>query len=254
MGQAVTLTVEDGLGIMRMGREHGNAINKELADDLIAAIREAEATAGIRGVLFAASGKLFCPGLDLRELIELDRDGMRAFLESFGGCFRELYSFPKPLVAAMHGHAIAGGYLLSLTADWRILRQGAQVGLAEIKVGVPFPYGIAEILRTSVPTACLTNVALLGTNYLDGEALEAGLVHEVHPAEGFEDYCRQRLVELAAKDAKAFAISKRYLRAATIERVRSAEPRHDDEFLDSWFSEATQERMADLVKSLRQAG
>lgn len=254
MGQAVTLTVDDGLGIMRMAREHGNAINKELADGLIAAVRQADAADEIRGVLFAASGKLFCPGLDLRELIELDREGMRAFLESFSGCFRELYSFSKPLVAAMHGHAIAGGYLLSLTADWRILRQGAQVGLAEIKVGVPFPYGIAEILRSSVPTACLSNVALLGTNYLDSEALEAGLVHEVHAAEGFEDYCRQRLVEMAAKDAKAFAISKSYLRAATIERVASADSRHDDEFLDSWFSEATQARMADLVKSLHQAG
>jgi enoyl-CoA hydratase len=239
---------------MRIGREHGNAINKELADGLISAIREAEAADGVRGVLFAAAGKLFCPGLDLRELIELDRAGMRAFLESFNGCFRELYAFSKPLVAAMHGHAIAGGYLLSLTADWRILRQGAQVGLAEIKVGVPFPYGIAQILRASVPAAALTKVALLGTNYLDGEALEAGLVHEVHPADGFEDYCRQRLVEMAAKDARAFAISKRYLRAATIERVASAEARNDDEFLESWFSEETQRRMTDLVESLRQAG
>jgi enoyl-CoA hydratase len=239
---------------MRIGREHGNAINKELADGLIAAVREADSNDEVRGVLFAASGKLFCPGLDLRELIELDREGMRGFLESFNACFRELYSFSKPLVASMHGHAIAGGYLLTLTADWRILKQGAQVGLAEIKVGVPFPYGIAAILRASVPAACLTNVALLGTNYLDKEALESGLVHEVHRADGFEEYCRQRLVEMAAKDAKAFAISKRYLRAATIERVRAVDSRHDDEFLDSWFSAATQERIADLVKGLRQAG
>ena len=202
--------------------------------------------------MFAASGKLFSPGLDVRELIDLDRAGMRAFLESFNAAFLELYSFSKPMVAAMHGHAIAGGFLLTLTSDRRILKQGTQVGLAEIKVGVPFPFGIAMILRDAVPRACLEEVALLGRNYLDREALQAGLVHELLEAEQFEESCRRRLAEMAAKDPKAFAISKRYLRSQTIERIKAAGSRYDDEWLDSWFSPATQERIKDLVRGLRQ--
>lgn len=252
MAQPVSLEIEDGLGIMRIARQHGNAINRELAEDLMTAIREAEAKADLRGLLFAASGKLFSPGLDLQELIDLDRAGMKAFLESFNAAFLELYSFSKPMVAAIQGHAIAGGFLLTLAADWRILKQGAQVGLAEIKVGVPFPFGIAMILRDAVPRACLTEVALLGRNYLDREALQAGLVHELLEAEQFEENCRRRLVEIAAKDPKAYAISKRYLRSSGLERMRAAGSRYDDEWLDSWFSPATQERIRDLVQGLRQ--
>lgn len=252
MAQPVTLEIEDGLGIMRIAREHGNAINRELSEGLIGAIREAEASDELRGLLFAASGKLFSPGLDLRELIDLDRSGMKSFLESFNAAFLEMYSFSKPMVAAMHGHAIAGGFLLTLTADWRILKQGAQVGLAEIKVGVPFPFGIAMILKDAVPRACLAEVALLGKNYLDREALAAGLVHELLEAEQFEEHCRRRLAAMAAKDRKAYAVSKRYLRSQTIERIAAAGNRYDDEWLDSWFSPATQERIKDLVQGLRQ--
>jgi len=252
VAQPVKLEIEDGLGIMRIAREHGNAINRDLVEGLICAIREAEASDELRGLLFAASGKLFSPGLDVRELIDLDRAGMRAFLESFNAAFLALYSFSKPMVAAMHGHAIAGGFLLTMTSDRRILKQGAQVGLAEIKVGVPFPFGIAMILRDTVPRACLAEVALLGKNYLDREALQAGLVHELLEAERFEENCRRRLAEMAAKDRKAFAISKRYLRSQTIERIKAAGSRYDDEWLDSWFSPATQERIKDLVRGLRQ--
>jgi enoyl-CoA hydratase len=252
VAQPVTLEIDDGLGTMRIAREHGNAINRELSEGLVAAVREAESNAELRGLLFAASGKLFSPGLDLRELIELDRRGMRAFLESFNSAFLELYRFSKPMVAAIQGHAIAGGFLLTLTADWRILRQGAQVGLAEIKVGVPFPFGIAMILRDSIPRACLTEVALLGRNYLDREALESGLVHELLETERFEENCGRRLAEMSAKDSMAFATSKRYLRSRTLERVQTAGGRYDDEFLDSWFSPATQERIRDLVRGLRQ--
>ena len=252
MAQPVTLEIEDGLGIMRISRGHGNAINRDLAEGLAGAIREAEANDTLRGLLFAASGKLFSPGLDLRELIELDRTGMKEFLDSFNAAFVELHSFSKPMVAAMHGHAIAGGFLLTLTADWRILKQGAQVGLAEIKVGVPFPFAIALILRDAVPRACLEEVALLGKNYLDHEALQAGLVNELLEAEKFEESCKRRLAAMAAKDPKAFAISKRYLRSRTTDRIRTAGSRHDDEWLDSWFSPATQERIRDLVEGLRQ--
>jgi enoyl-CoA hydratase len=250
VAQPVTLDTEDGLGIMRISREHGNAINRDLAEGLSGAIREAEASDRLRGLLFAASGKLFSPGLDLQELIELDRGGMRAFLNSFNGAFLDLFSFSKPMVAAIHGHAIAGGFLMTLAADWRILKQGAQVGLAEIKVGVPFPYAIALILQEAVPRSCLAEVALLGRNYIDSEALETGLVHELCEAGSFEEDCRRRLAELAAKDPKAYAVSKRYLRSRTIDRIRAAGGRHDDEWLDAWFSPATQERIKDLVEGL----
>ena len=251
MARTVEVTYEDGLAILRIGRDHGNAINGELAAELMGAVHEAEEDPRIRGALLAGSGKLFSPGLDLQELIELDRSGMRSFLHRFSACMLRLYSFSKPLVAAIHGHAIAGGFLLTLTADWRVLRQGAKVGLAEIRVGVPFPFGVAMILRDAVPRAELARVALFGKDWTDTEALEAGLVHEVRPEEGFEPYCRQRLDELASKDPTAFAVSKRYLRSSTSERIRANDPQFTEDFLNSWFEPGTQERIRKVVAGLR---
>jgi enoyl-CoA hydratase len=251
VGRTVEVTVEDGLAILRIGRDHGNAINGELAGELMGAVHEAAEDPQIRGALLAASGKLFSPGLDLQELIELDRPGMQRFLHRFSACMLMLYTFSKPLVAAIHGHAIAGGFLLTLTADWRVLCQGAKVGLAEIRVGVPFPFGVAMILRDAVPRTQLTRVALFGRDWTESEALEAGLVHEVQPENGFEPYCRQRLEELASKDPRAFAISKRYLRSSTVERIRAHDPQFTEDFLNSWFEPGTQERIKQVVAGLR---
>ena len=252
MFRTVTLSTEQGLATLRLQREHGNAINPQLVEDLLTALRRLEADDEARGVLLAASGKLFSPGLDLQELSELDRPMMERFLHRFNECILSLYTFSKPMVAAMHGHAIAGGCVLSLTADWRILRDNALVGLNEVKVGVPFPFGVAMILRESVSSTHLEEVALFGHNYRGAEALAAGLVHEVRPEEGFEEHCIERLEELAGKDPQAFALTKRYLRQATVERIRANDPRLAAEFLDRWFSPETRERVGAIVAQLRE--
>jgi len=246
----LTLNVDQGLATMCIAREHGNAINGALVDDLTAACRQAEEDEEIRGLLLAASGKLFCPGLDLQELIELDRPAMVDFLDRFNRCILTLYRFPKPMVARMHGHAIAGGSVLALTADWRVLSEGAKVGLNEVRVGVPFPYGVSMILREAA-TARVEEVALFGRNYQGAEAVATGLVHEIHAAEGFDDHCRMRLRELMDKDSRAFSITKRYLRSPTVDRIVDHEQAVAHEFIDSWFSPTTQERLHGIASELR---
>ena len=249
MAKTLTWDVDQGLATICIAREHGNAINGELVDDLTAACRQAEEDAQIRGLMLAASGKLFCPGLDLQELIELDRTDMRDFLDRFNRCILALYRFPKPMVARMHGHAIAGGCVLALTADWRVLREGALVGLNEVRVGVPFPYGVAMILREAA-TARVEEVALFGRNYQGADAVAAGLVHEIAGTD-FDDHCRTRLEELMDKDGQAFSITKRYLRSPTVDRILNHEEVMAHEFIDSWFSPTTQERLQGIAKELR---
>jgi enoyl-CoA hydratase len=251
MAQAVTLTIDEGLASLRLGRAHGNAINEELVRDLTQACAEIEGHAGIRGVLLAAQGKLFCPGLDLQELVELDRDAMHAFTVRFNACVLALYRLSRPVVAALHGHAVAGGCVLGLTADWRVLAEGALVGLNEVRVGVPFPWGVAMLLKASVPHTRLEEVALFGRNYSGPEAIEAGLVHEVQPVAGFEGYCLQRLAELAGKEANALAVTKRYLRRATAESMRAGDAELTHEFVDSWFRPETRQRVMEVVERLR---
>jgi len=251
VGPAVRLTITDGIGVIRLSREHGNAINEQLVDDLSAACGEIAADDRIRGVLLAADGRLFCPGLDLQELVELDRAALERFVHDFVRCVAESYALTKPMVAAIHGHAVAGGYVLTLAADWRVLREGARVGLNEVQVGVPLPFGVSMILRESVPRLHLEQVALLGKNYASAEALEAGLVHEVHPGPDFEEHCLERLREFLTRDLTAMTITKRYLRSSVVERIREHDSRLVPEFLDAWFRPETRTRVRAIVDSLR---
>jgi enoyl-CoA hydratase len=251
---SVTWTVHDGLATIRLGREHGNAINGALTEDLLRCARETASDPSVRGAILAASGKIFCPGLDLQDLFDLDRPSVAAFMSRFRECLLALYTYPKPLVAALGGHALAGGCILALTADWRVLRRGALVGLNEIRVGLPLPYGVAHVLRASVHPNRLEEVALLGRNYTNDDAVATGLVHEVRDESGFEEHCAARLEGFASKDPDAFARTKTYLRSATVERIVQGDAERLGEFLDCWFSETTRRRVAEMVADLRRRG
>ena len=254
MSRPVSTVVDEGLATVRLAREHGNAIDADMVEGLRAACGELAVDPGVRGVMLAGGRSLFCPGLDLRELIHYDRAAMEAFMADFSAAVLSLFTLPKPLLAALEGHALAGGCLLAVTADRRILRRGRRVGLNAIRVGLPLPFGMALILREAVHSSRLEEAALLGRNYSDEQAVEAGIVHELHEAEGFEQYCLDQLERMASKEPAAFATTKRYLRSATVERIRAHDARHRGEFLDCWFAAPTRRRMQQMVDELERKG
>lgn len=243
------------LAVLRLDKPRGNAID----DGLAGALLDAAATLGrddaVDGILLAsAHPKLFCPGLDLLALVDFDRAAMERFMLRFATAVWTLYGLEKPVVAAVNGAAVAGGCILALTADHRVLRRGAPIGLNEVKVGVPLPWSVTVLLRASVPASALGRIALLGRNFTDDEALAAGLADEVASADGFEAACLARLAEFTEKDARALATTKRWLREPMIEDMKEHEPERVRVFLDGWFSPATQQRIRATVASLSKKG
>jgi enoyl-CoA hydratase/carnithine racemase len=241
----------DGQLMLTLDKARGNAMNPALIEELLDAAREAAEAESVRGVLLAsARPKLFCPGLDLVELFELERPAMRAFMLRFAEAMWTLFALPKPVVAAVSGHAIAGGCILALTADWRVLAPGAQIGLNEVKIGVPLPWSVALLLRyTAAPTAC-SEVALLGRNFEGDAALRAGLADELAAPEDFRDACLRRLAEFTEKDLHAFARTKAYLRGDTVAAMKAREAELLGEWLDGWFAPGTRERIRGIVEGL----
>jgi len=248
------ISSRDGLRTIRLSREHGNAINGALLEALRMAYDEAAADDAVRGLLLASTGKLFCPGLDLKELSVLDRPAMEEFLHLFQGTLLVMYGVGKPVVAAVDGAALAGGCVLALTADWRVLRAGSPIGLNEVKIGVPLPWGVTQILRDSAARSRIEEVALFGRNYADEDAVRAGLAHEIAGPSEVEARGIERLAEFAEKDPAAFATTKRYLRIEVIEKMRERDHRYASEFLDGWFSEGTRRRLAGILESLERKG
>ena len=248
----VRLEAQGPLTVLRLDKPRANAIDEPLVDELREAVRALGADESVRGVLLAsAHPKVFCPGLDLRTLIDYERDDMKRFMLRFAEAVWALYGLQKPVVAAVAGHAVAGGCILALTADHRVLRKGgAEMGLNEVRIGLPLPWSVSVLLRTSVPAASLSRVALLGKNFADEEARAAGLADELADAEGFEQRCLERLAEYAEKDALAFGTTKTYLRAPALATMEAHEEARISDFLDGWFSEPTRKRMREMVDAL----
>jgi len=239
------------LAILRLDKARGNAIDEELLRALGAACAELGRDGGLRGVLLAsAHPKLFCPGLDLVTLVGYDRAAMERFMSAFSESVRALFALERPVVAAISGHAVAGGCILALAADMRLLRRGAQIGLNEVKVGVPLPWDVTVLLRHSVAPSALTRVALLGRNFQDAEALAVGLADAVLEPDGFEGQCLERLSEFVDKHPGAVAATKRSLRAPALAEMRAREAELRGEWLDAWFSKETRERIQQIVAGL----
>lgn len=237
---------------LRLDKGRGNSIDEPLVRELTQAARDLGADPSVGGVLLlSAHPKLFCPGLDLVTLIELDRGAMERFMLLFAEMLWALYGLPKPMVAGVNGHAVAGGCVLALTADHRVLRRGgAQIGLNEVRVGLPLPWSVSELLRASVPPNALGQVALLGRNFADEDALRVGLADELADAAGFEDHCLLRLEEFTEKDAYAVVTTKTALRHDILERMKAHERERMSGWLDGWFSEPTRARMRELTANL----
>ena len=251
----VTIERQGRLAVLRLAKARGNAIDEPLVEELARAAAEAASDPGVRGVLLAsAHPKLFCPGLDLVALAEYDRSSMERFMMSFAVAVWGLYGLAKPVVAAIGGAAVAGGCILALTADHRVLKRGAPIGLNEVKVGVPLPWSVTRLLRATVHPTALSRIALLGRNFTDAEALEAGLADELAAAEGFEAACLARLEEYADKDPLALATTKAWLREGVLAEMMAHETERLGGFLDGWFSEGTQERIRAIVAALQSKG
>jgi enoyl-CoA hydratase len=248
----IRLDRDGPIALLRLDKARGNAIDEPLCLELIRVARELDSDDSVRGVFFgSAHPKLFCPGLDLVTLIEYDRPALERFMRVFTEAVWALYALKKPVLAGVSGHAVAGGCILALTADYRILRRGGvQIGLNELRVGVPLPWSVALLLKASVPPPALVTIALLGSSPTDEQAVQVGLVHGLADSENFFATCLEKLREFADRDPRAFALTKSYLRLDVLSGMKAHEADEADQWLDCWFSTPTQDRIRKIVSSL----
>jgi Delta3-Delta2-enoyl-CoA isomerase len=249
-----TIRVErqGSLSILRLDKTRGNAIDDALLEDMARWIVEATRDDQLRGVLLAsAHPKLFCPGLDLVSLVDRDREAMRDFMNRFATVLWGLFGLLKPVVAAINGPAVAGGCILAMAADARVIARGAPIGLNEVKIGVPLPWSVVILLKSTVPPTSLAEVALLGRNFDGDEAVRVGLADAVVERDQLEAAALARLQEFAEKDALAFGATKGWLRSQTVATMKAHETETADVWLDAWFSAPTRERLRHMVEALR---
>ncbi len=235
------------VAIARVVRGKGNALNLELLEAFDRSLRTLEASAA-RAVVVTGQGSVFGAGVDLPELVGGGEAYVRKFVPLLSEVFERLAKFPKPIVAAVNGHAIAGGCILALACDQRIVARGkARIGLTEVLVGVPFPAWALEIARFATPPEHFQTLILTGRTWGADEALMRGLVDEVVDAEQLETRALSVAEELGALLPETFAATKLAVRRPLFEAV-AASMANDSAVVNAWTSPEVAQRMRSFIE------
>lgn len=241
----------DAILELRLARPPVNALNPDLVRSLRTAVESAPAD-GARGLVLSGSPGLFSAGLDVPHLLQLDRDAFRAFWNDFFGLCAALARSPVPVAAAITGHAPAGGAVLSIMCDYRVMARGTfRIGLNEVQVGLCVPECIQAALRRLVGAYRAERLMVVGAMPESAQAEAIGLVDELVDTDVVVPRALAWLGELLNLPPRAMAETRRLARAdiAAIFADPGALPVED--FLDGWFAPEAQAVLHALVARLK---
>ena len=221
-----------------------NSLSTAVMQDVVRNVREA---AG-RPVLVVGAGDAFSAGLNLKEVASLDAGGMERFLHLLDEMIDALFDYAAPMVACVNGHAIAGGCVIALCADVRVVVDDPKVriGMNEVALGLEFPPKIMKLARHRLARHQVERVLLEAGLYAPRRAVELGLVDEV----AVDPLARARVVldALAAHPGPIYAATKRTLRAGALALAEADRRYFRDEVLPRWTAPAVKEKVLATLK------
>lgn len=239
------------LTILRMQAGKANAMSPDTVRRL-ATLCEQVAASDARALVITGDGRSFSAGLALPQLIDLDRPTMRTFMAEFKLAMLRVFAMPMPVVAAIDGHAIAGGCVLATQCDVRIAAdRPLKIGVNEVQLGIGLPALVIETLRLLLPASSLVPVALAGGLFEPREALALGLLDEVIAPEQLLARACERARELAAVPKVAYAQVKLAWRQPIVDAIERSDEALAEQWLDTWFSAEAQVRLRAIVERLR---
>jgi enoyl-CoA hydratase/carnithine racemase len=250
----IDINLKDGIAVVVMDHGKVNALDSEFCEALATSFSELRKT-DARAVVLIGQGKIFSAGVDLKRLSEGGADYIRQFLPTLHRLYDAVFFHPRPVVAAINGHAIAGGAVLACCADRRIMaRNSGRIGVTEILVGVPFPALAFEIVRFAVPPRYLTEFTLTGATYETDIALQRGWVDELAEPDDLLDDALAVARELAMLSPPAFAQTKLQIRQHVGERLQRSGEATDKAVSEIWAAPSTLTYIRDYVaRTLRKA-
>jgi enoyl-CoA hydratase/carnithine racemase len=241
---------EQNIILAKLDRGITNAINLELINTLNDLIKKVKQNSEINGlVLSSVNEKFFSIGFDIPELFKLEKKDFSIFYKAFNRLCIELYTLPKPLIAALCGHAVAGGCIIALCCDYRYIASGrTKMGLNEIKLGVPIPYPVDCILRQVVGFRSAREITDSGDFYEADTLLRMGMVDEVLPQGKVQTQAIDRVALLGRHPQDAFAMIKKSRTESIVAQIQSKLEEKEEAFLEKWYAQETRMRLKDAMK------
>ncbi len=238
----MTVEVVDGVSTVRLDHPPVNALDLHLLDEVVSTMR------GLDGpVVITGAGRCFSAGVDLPKIVEGGAEYTDRFMTALSAAFLVVFDHPAPVVAAINGHAIAGGCVFAMAADIRLMSAGT-IGLTELAVGAMFPMAALEICRHAMGTS--TTQAALGAGTVDvATAAALGWVDEVVTADELLPRATALARELGEYSPAVYAMTKEQLHRPARTAI-DAGADTDAVVRASWMSDQTHARIAAYMKSL----
>lgn len=243
----IEITRQGDVALVRLVHGKANALDLEFCSVIAARFSELRSTSE-RAIMLTGQGRMFSAGVDLPRLIAGGADYVKQFLPALHKLYDTVFHHPKPVVAAVNGHAIAGGCVLACCADRRIgVRDGGRIGVTELLVGVPFPAMAFEVMRFATPPAFFPEVILGGATYPPEVALARRLIDELVEPAALLDAAMAAAKTLAALPPATFALTKSQIRQPLIDRMAKDGARVDALAEQIWTSPDTLAHVRDFV-------
>ncbi|HIJ56964.1 MAG TPA: enoyl-CoA hydratase/isomerase family protein [Deltaproteobacteria bacterium] len=247
----VNTSEKDGIVTLSLNRGKVNPLNGGVVEEILSCLNALEGDSAVKAVILTGQGKFFSFGFDVPELLTYSREAFSDFLTKFTNLYSYMFLYPKPIIAALNGHTIAGGCMLALACDRRIMISGkSKISLNEVDLGVPVFTGITEILRFCVGSRNATEILYSGTLYSPEQAYSLGLVDEVVSTDDLTGEANKAASDLANKPWPAFNGIKSLLRKPILQDIEQREKASIMKFVDIWYSDSTREILKNVkIKS-----
>ena len=243
----IRLSISENIATIVLNRPKVNALNEVLVEELRECFQNVADDSKVKSVILTGEGSFFSFGLDVPEFLSYSKDSFIKFLTKFTELYGYIFTFPKPVVAALNGHTIAGGCMIAIACDYRLMVSGkARISLNELTFGSTVFAGSVEMLKHLIGRRCAELALYTGAMYSAEDAKELGLLHEVVPKENLHDAAQSIAEDFAKKDSRAFRSVKMLFRKQAGEEMKKRESDSILEFADIWYSEGTWKNLRNI--------
>jgi enoyl-CoA hydratase/carnithine racemase len=245
----IAVDYQDTVAVVQLSRGVTNALNVELVNELGALLERIDSDSSTSALVLGSSNDKFLSiGFDIPQLFDVPKKDFQTFFSEFNRVCLNLFTLPKPTMAAITGHAVAGGCILALCCDYRFIAEGKKLmGLNEIKLGVPVPYLADCVLRDIVGTRYAREIMDTGEFYGPADLVRMGLVDKVLPGEDVMARAVEKAGLLGAWPRQAFALIKRNRVEAVEQRVLAHGEEKERLFVDCWYSAEARQRLREAM-------
>ncbi|HUA33470.1 MAG TPA: enoyl-CoA hydratase/isomerase family protein [Candidatus Binataceae bacterium] len=229
----------ESIEVLTLARPPANALDIEMTEEIADAFEGLAREGAASAAILTGEGKAFCAGLDLKAIPRYGEAELQRLLHAINRMATTAYACPIPVIGAINGHAIAGGFVLAMCCDWKIVADTPlQAGLTEVRVGVPYPAAALQVVRSELDPKVARELVLFGKNMGGAEAIAAGIFDESAPLERLLERAMQKARDAAEAPPHAFKTIKLQLRRPALEACRAAVSGEGEPLRNGWIDPA----------------